>query len=100
MAGLWVCPQAGARVVWEPRRGYGAACLAAIDVLPSDCDIVVFLDADGSDDPSALHDLVEPIVAGRADIVVGSRALGGELGKVEEGALSTQQKVGNAIAAL
>ncbi|MEO6952569.1 MAG: glycosyltransferase family 2 protein [Polyangia bacterium] len=86
---------AGAIVISEPRRGYGSACLAGIAGLPNDCDIVVFVDADGSDSPDELPALVRPIVEGRADLVIGSRALG----RVEKGALTPQQLVGNAIAA-
>ena len=87
---------AGAVVIAEPRRGYGSACLAGIAGLPADCDVVVFVDADGSDSPEELPSLVAPIVEDRADLVVGSRALG----RAERGALTTQQVVGNAIAAL
>lgn len=86
---------AGAEVVVEPHRGYGSACLSGIRSLPPDTDVVVFLDADGSDDPSFLSHLVEPIVTGGADFVVGSRALG----NAEPGALTVQQRVGNAVAA-
>lgn len=86
---------AGARVVHEPRRGYGSACLAGIDALPPDSDVVVFLDADGSDDASYLPRLIAPIARGEADLVIGSRALG----EAERGALTVQQRVGNAIAA-
>jgi hypothetical protein len=57
-------------------------------------DIVVFLDGDYSDHPTELPLLVEPIVSGDADIVIGSRARGAR----ERGALSPQQQVGNAIA--
>ncbi|MFW6066954.1 MAG: glycosyltransferase family 2 protein [Myxococcota bacterium] len=85
---------AGARVVAEPRRGYGAACQAGIAALPPDTDVVVFLDADASDDPAELPDLVEPILRGEADLVVGSR----RLGRVEPGALTLPQRVGNRIA--
>ena len=90
-----VARAAGATVVTEPRRGYGAACLAGIAALPADCDVVVFVDADGSDEPAELPALVAPIVGGRADLVIGSRALG----RVERGALTPQQRVGNRIAA-
>ncbi len=85
---------AGARVIHEPRRGYGSACLAGIRSLLPETDIVVFLDADGSDDPAALALLVEPIVADTADLVVGSRVLG----RSEPGALAWQQRLGNWIA--
>ncbi len=90
-----VAREAGAIVISEPRRGYGSACLAGIGALPADTEIVVFLDADGSDDPSELAALIQPIVRDRADLVIGSRALG----TVERGALTPQQRIGNAIAA-
>jgi glycosyltransferase involved in cell wall biosynthesis len=65
----------GARVVVEPRRGYGRACLTGIDAV-SPSDIILFLDGDYSDRPAELPRLIEPILAGRADITIGSR-LGG-----------------------
>ena len=86
---------AGAQVLREERRGYGQACLTGIAALSPDCDIVVFLDADGSDAPEELTALVRPIAAGEADLVIGSRALG----RAEEGSLTLQQRVGNRIAA-
>jgi glycosyltransferase involved in cell wall biosynthesis len=91
-----VAREAGARVVHEPRRGYGAACLAGIAALPPAVakEIVVFLDADGSDDPRVLAELIEPLRSGRADLVIGSR----ELGKREAGALPGHARAGNALA--
>jgi glycosyltransferase involved in cell wall biosynthesis len=85
----------GAEVVREPERGYGAACLRALGHLAGDPpDIVVFLDGDYSDHPSELLTLIAPIRAGEAEMVIGSRARG----RQERGALSPQQRVGNAIA--
>jgi len=85
----------GATVVTEPERGYGAACLGALSVLADDPpDVVVFLDGDRSDNPSELPRLVEPIARGDAELVVGSRVLG----RRERGALTPQQRTGNAIA--
>jgi len=85
----------GAEVVHESERGYGAACLKALAHLAADPpDIVVFLDGDYSDHPSELPSLIDPILAGDADMVIGSRARG----RRERGALSPQQQVGNAIA--
>ena len=82
----------GADVVREPRRGYGAACLRALEALrPDPPDIVLFLDADASDDPAEASRLLEPIEAGRADLVIGSRALGAQ----EPGALAPAQRIGN-----
>lgn len=66
---------AGARVVAEPRRGYGQACLTGIDAA-RDADVVAFLDGDHSDYPAQLVDVLRPILAGEADLVIGSRQLG------------------------
>ena len=63
---------AGARVVSEPRRGYGHACLAGI-AAAGEADVFVFLDGDHSDYPAQLVDVVAPILEGRADLVIGSR---------------------------
>jgi glycosyltransferase involved in cell wall biosynthesis len=65
----------GARVIAEPRRGYGQACLAGIAAVP-DADVIAFLDADHSDYPAQLLDVLGPILAGQADLVIGSRNLG------------------------
>jgi glycosyltransferase involved in cell wall biosynthesis len=86
----------GAHVIREPRRGYGRACLAGMAALDRDVDIVVFLDADGSDDPSGLEKLILPIARGEADFVLGSR----ELGEREAGSLTPQQRSGNRLATL
>ncbi len=84
----------GAQVLHEPRRGYGSACLRGIAHLDPATEVVVFLDADGSDAPAEAGRLIEPIAAGRADFVVGSR----ELGQREEGALTPHQRSGNRLA--
>ena len=85
----------GAEVVHEPERGYGAACLKALAHLAADPpDIVVFLDGDYSDHPDELLSLIDPIRAGDADMVIGSRTRG----RQERGALSPQQRAGNAVA--
>ena len=90
-----VAEAAGAEVVHEPERGYGAACLRALAHLAVDPpDIVVFLDGDYSDHPGELPVLVDPILRGAADLVIGSRVTGA----LEPGALTVQQRVGNAIA--
>jgi glycosyltransferase involved in cell wall biosynthesis len=88
----------GCVVVVEPRRGYGSACLAGLAQLASrrpPPDLVAFLDADHSDHADELPRLLAPLVSGRADFVVGSRALGTS----EPGALLPQQRFGNALAA-
>ena len=65
--------EAGARVVWEPRRGYGRACATGVRALPPSSEIVVFLDGDGSDDAAAMESLVAPVRDGLADFAIGSR---------------------------
>jgi len=87
---------AGARVVAEPRRGYGAACLAGALAAPEGA-LLVYLDADGSDDPAALVGVAAPVLAGEADLVLGSRVRG----RREPGALAPHQLAANrAIASL
>ena len=70
-----VAAAAGARVVSEPMRGYGSACLAGI-AAAGDVDVIAFVDADYSDHPAQLPRVLGPIIAGEADLVIGSRALG------------------------
>ena len=84
---------AGAQVVSEPRAGYGRACLAGVDAA-GECDVLVFLDGDGSDFPEQMDRLLDPIMAGRADFVIGSRALG----DAAPGALTPPQVFGNRLA--
>lgn len=75
----------GAEVVAEPRRGYGAACLAGIRHLEhhgATPGILVFMDADGSDDPRDMERLVEPVRSGAADLVLGVRRSGERVGSV------------------
>jgi glycosyltransferase involved in cell wall biosynthesis len=88
----------GAMVVREERRGYGQACLTALAELPRlgacDDDLVCFLDADFSDDPTELEAVLGPLREGRADLVVGSRVLG----EREPGALLPQARWGNWLA--
>jgi len=68
--------RAGARVIREPRRGYGRACRAGVHAVDGACEIIVFLDGDGSDCPELMERLVQPILEGSADFVVGSRIRG------------------------
>ena len=87
----------GVKVLKESKRGYGWACLKAIDHLSkSDLkpDIVVFIDADYSDYPTELVKLVDPIINGAADMVIGSR----NLGRKEPGSMMPQQIFGNWLA--
>ena len=72
-----VAARAGARVVCEPRRGYGAACWAGVSALRPDTDIAVFLDGDGSQRPEELPRLLEPLREDSADLVLGARQLAG-----------------------
>jgi len=89
-----VARRAGARVVHERRRGYGQACMAGIRALHPDTEIVVFLAADYSDDPKELPAILAPLLDSRADMVIGSRALG----RRERGALAPHARVGNRLA--
>lgn len=83
----------GAVVVREPERGYGAACLAGI-ARAGAVDIIVFVDGDYSDHVEDMAGLVDPIIAGTHDFVVGSRAMGAR----EAGSLTPQQRFGNWLA--
>jgi len=71
-----VASGAGARVVKEPIPGYGRAFRAGLRSISPECEIVVFLDGDGSDCPEMMDRLVTPIIKGRADFVIGSRMQG------------------------
>jgi len=84
---------AGAVVVSEPAPGYGAACLKGI-AAQQDCDIIVFMDGDHSDHGDDMQLLVDPVVAGDCDMVIGSRVLG----EREAGSLTPQQRFGNWLA--
>jgi glycosyltransferase involved in cell wall biosynthesis len=88
--------EAGARVVCEPRPGYGRACLAGVRALSPECDIVVFLDGDGSDCPEFMNRLVDPIVAGTHDFVIGSRTRG----ERESGSMNFQQVFAGRLAGM
>ena len=84
---------AGARVNSITEKGYGAACLAVLAEAPDDV-ILVFLQADGSEDASETSLLIEPILKGEADLVIGSRVLG----VAASGALRGHQRFGNWLA--
>lgn len=78
-----VARAAGARVVTEPRAGYGRACLTGIEILRGDRpppDVLVFMDADDERAPAQLPRLLAPLRAGRADLVVGERRASGRPG--------------------
>ena len=71
-----VASAAGARVVNEKIPGYVRAFQAGLRAISPQCEIVVFLDGDGSDCPEMMDRLVEPISNGTADFVIGSRTQG------------------------
>ena len=89
-----VARKLGAKIIEEPRRGYGRACLTGL-ANTQDPDVVVFLDGDYSDRPAELPIVLAPLIEGRADIVFGSRFSG----KSSRGALPWQQSFGNRLAA-
>ena len=85
-------------VVRDERRGYGQACLTALVEVagraPAPDDVVCFVDADFSDDPDDFPAVVDPVLRGEADLVIGSRVLG----EREPGALLPQARFGNWLA--
>lgn len=86
--------RAGARVIWEPRRGYGAAVQAGIEALQEDPpDVVVICDADRADPIERLDELLSPIAEGRADFTLCDRTQ-----HAEPGALTWTQRFGNRLA--
>jgi len=92
-----VAQQAGATVLNEPVAGYGRACLKGMDYLKnieSKPDVVVFMDADYSDYPAQMIELVRPIQLDENDMVIGSRALG----QRERGSMTFPQRFGNWLA--
>lgn len=82
----------GVMSVDEPQKGYGKACLRGLQEA-TNADIIVFLDADFSDDPSAIKSLIDPIVFEKYDFVLGSR-----MKYAEKGALLPQAVLGNKLA--
>lgn len=84
---------AGAELVYVAEAGYGRACLAGVAAAGS-CDVLVFIDGDGSDKPEQMERLVAPILSGEVDMVIGSRALG----RAEKGSLTLPQRFGNRLA--
>lgn len=85
----------GATVVEEEHRGYGAACLRGI-AATEDYEMLVFLDGDYSDYPEDMHELLPPVVADEADLVIGSRMVNRESRR----ALLPQSRFGNQLAAV
>lgn len=92
-----VAKSAGATVLNETRKGYGWACLKGMEYasqLEIKPDIIVFIDGDYSDYPEEMTNVVQPILDGNADFVIGSRALG----KREKGSMTFPQVFGNWLA--
>ena len=85
---------AGARVIAQTQRGYGRACAAGLAAVSDDCEIVCFLDGDGSDVPAFMQAVVGPVAAGDADFTMGSRLRGTR----EQGSMTPQQRVAGWIA--
>lgn len=81
---------AGARVIHESRKGYGAACWAGVQAARKS-DLIVFLDGDRSDDPGQLKLIADPVIRDQADLVIGSR-IGGNL---EKGSMPLHAQLGN-----
>jgi Glycosyl transferase family 2 len=79
----------GARVVLEPRSGYGRACLTGVEATTAE--VVVFMDGDGSDDPADLPRVLEPVLSGEAALALGRRR------DPEEGAQHFHQRIGNRL---
>lgn len=89
-----VAEDAGATVVREPRKGYGAACAAGLTALDPDTNIVVFLDADQADDPAMIPELVRVLREAPADLVIGCR----DAARQQRGAMTPPQRFGNWLA--
>lgn len=89
-----VARENGARIIVQPERGYGAACMAGIAALPKETAIVVFLDADYSDYPEEIENLLNPLLRDRADMVIGTRTRT----RASRSALAPQQRWGNLLA--
>ena len=88
-----IAEASGARVLHEPRRGYGRACATGVEGAAGD--IIIFLDADGADDPTQIPELIAPFQNGQADMVLGSRLAG----KIHPGAMPWHQYFGNWLSA-
>lgn len=86
--------EAGARLVSEPRRGYGRACAAGLAAVRSDVEIVCYLDGDGSDVPAFMPAVISPVARGEADFVMGSRLRGNR----EAGSMTPQQLLAGRLA--
>ncbi len=88
--------KAGARVVRVPQRGYGRACAAGANAVDERCDIICFLDGDGSDVPAFMSNVVGPVATDTADFVMASRLRG----QREDGSMTPQQVLAGWLAGL
>jgi glycosyltransferase involved in cell wall biosynthesis len=89
-----VAAAAGARVVAEPRRGFGAACWAGVQASP-EAEVLAFADADGSFDGADLIAVAAPVLRGQADLVIGSRTAGArEAGAMPAYAVAANRAIG------
>ena len=91
-----VATAAGARVVSEPRRGYGRACASGLARVGQTAEVVCFMDGDGSDVPTFLESVVGPILKNDSDFVMGSRLRG----RREKGSMTPQQLVAGWLAGI
>ncbi len=89
-----IAREAGVKVVHQPQRGYGAACLMGIASVTPESEIIIFLDADYSDSPEEIKDLIRPLLDGSTDLVIGTRTQE----PAARVALSLQQRWGNGLA--
>ena len=87
---------AGARVVSQPARGYGRACAAGVAAADPACEILLFLDGDGSDVPALMDRIIAPVADGTQDFVIGSRTRG----EREPGSMNAQQVFAGHLAGL
>ena len=85
--------EAGAKTVQVPTPGYGRACMAGVEA-SEQADLIIFMDGDGADHPQDLQAVIEPILRGRSELVIGSRLIG----QTETGALTLAQRFGNRLA--
>ena len=94
-ASVRIAVAAGASVTHCPERGYGATCLAALDHLRQQggCDVVLFADADGADDPASIPHILAPVVSDRVDLALAAR----RSDLAETGALQGHQRLGNRV---
>src|SRR5204863_7681673 len=89
-----VADAAGAIVASEPTKGYGRTCLKGFQTACSlGTEIIIFMDGDGSDDPTDLPMMLAPVLSGEADLVIGSRVSK----RAERAAVPPQARLGNCL---